>query len=513
MVLAEANASEVRLAEEPDDTVPAEATVFLGAVGVLLVLLLLAFLYMNKRICLYDLGGHCCEELLAKPSHYNVRTSVHEPADGGDSSSEPDETVHGGIGYERPSLYRQFSLQPAPAGTAPDRPPSTDRGPDLSLAERGRVGGGTSSSSSSTTSGEDDLTSSLRHRDVRRHGQLSGRTRSLDAPPEASTAPCLGPRITHTEERLFDVADLEEPDLRSPCGAVEVAFAYDFPTKKLTAQLLQARNVPSRDRGGASSAQVRLVLLPGKKSRLRSRVQPGPNPQFNEALVFHKVSAEDLPSMGVRLRLYGCERLRRERMIGEAAVPFSSVNMEQQTPQWVSLQPRANMTLAPSGSSGDISSLSRSDSTGSTQSIQRGGLPELLLGLQYSAATGRLAAEVVKGSQFRSSVGSRAPDTYVRLHLLTCNGQEIARSKTSLRRGQPNPLYKETFIFQVPLFQLCDVTLMVSVYNKRSMKKRDLIGWFALGHNSSGAEERSHWTDLRHARDVQICRWHVLCEE
>ena len=54
---------------------------------------------------------------------------------------------------------------------------------------------------------------------------------------------------------------------------------------------------------------------------------------------------------------------------------------------------------------------------------------------------------------------------------------------------------------------------MVSVYNKRNMKKRDLIGWFALGHNSSGAEERSHWTDLREARGVQICRWHVLCEE
>ena len=65
----------------------------------------------------------------------------------------------------------------------------------------------------------------------------------------------------------------------------------------------------------------------------------------------------------------------------------------------------------------------------------------------------------------------------------------------------------------MPLFQLCDVTLMVSVYNKRNMKKRDLIGWFALGHNSSGAEERSHWADLREARGVQICRWHVLCEE
>ena len=42
-------------------------------------------------------------------------------------------------------------------------------------------------------------------------------------------------------------------------------------------------------------------------------------------------------------------------------------------------------------------------------------------------------------------------DTYVKLSLVSSNGQEIARSKTSVRRGQPNPLFKETFIFQVNL--------------------------------------------------------------
>ncbi len=71
--------------------------------------------------------------------------------------------------------------------------------------------------------------------------------------------------------------------------------------------------------------------------------------------------------------------------------------------------------------------------------------------------------------------------TYVKLTLMSPNGQEIARSKTSIRRGQPNPLYKETFMFQVALFQLPDVTLMTSVYNKRSMKRKEMIGWFSLG--------------------------------
>jgi hypothetical protein len=73
-------------------------------------------------------------------------------------------------------------------------------------------------------------------------------------------------------------------------------------------------------------------------------------------------------------------------------------------------------------------------------------------------------------------------DTYVKLTLIAPNGKEVAHSKTSVRRGQPNPLFKETFMFQVALFQLADVTLMVSVYNKKSMKKKEMIGWFALGN-------------------------------
>ncbi|XP_069118706.1 synaptotagmin-14-like [Argopecten irradians] len=107
---------------------------------------------------------------------------------------------------------------------------------------------------------------------------------------------------------------------------------------------------------------------------------------------------------------------------------------------------------------------------------------------------------------------NRAPDTYVKLTLMSPTGQEVARSKTSIRRGQPNPLFKETFMFQVALFQLAEVTLMVSVYNKRSMKKKDMIGWFSSGVNSSGDEELSHWTDMRESKGDQVCRWHVLLE-
>lgn len=101
----------------------------------------------------------------------------------------------------------------------------------------------------------------------------------------------------------------------------------------------------------------------------------------------------------------------------------------------------------------------------------------MLLGLAYNGTTGRLSVSLIKGklflilfsffhfyffvnffyltvspligSQFRNITMTRAPDTYVKLSLVSSSGQEISRSKTSVRRGQPNPLFKETFVFQV----------------------------------------------------------------
>lgn len=49
--------------------------------------------------------------------------------------------------------------------------------------------------------------------------------------------------------------------------------------------------------------------------------------------------------MGIRLRLYGCERMRRERLIGEAVVSFANINLELENNFWLILEPRANTAV------------------------------------------------------------------------------------------------------------------------------------------------------------------------
>lgn len=514
-------------------TVPTEATAFLGAVGMILVVLVVFYLYLNKKVCFTTVGGFpCCD--VAPTSREKDKKAVARDLGAAfayqdvDTSSDSDEeviqqlhhsaSVQSGFltsaAVRRASCMGQSSEPLAGKSQLPQ--------PDLvSLVESGR-----GASSEPDTGDEEDGTSHRTSADapvppsVRSalHYENGAFLKTDDAPLSLlacgdTDEPML---LDLAEEELRCVGSTrlraEGPDQSTTrCGAIQLSFQYSPASRKLSVGILRSYDLPSRDRGGANSVQVRLLLLPHKRQKFKSKIrQAGEDISFDESFSFSRISPEEVNTMGLRVRLYGCERMRREHLVGEAVLPFASLGLDQETTRWLMLEPRSN--LAHWDSKCEISSLARSDSTGSTQSMQHGGLPELLLGLAYNGTTGRLAAEVIKGSHFRNVAMNRAPDTFVKVTLMSSSGQEIARSKTSVRRGQPNPLFKETFVFQVALFQLPDVTLMVSVYNKRSMKRKEMIGWFSLGLNSSGEEELSHWSDMRESKGEQVCRWHVLLE-
>ncbi|XP_060030851.1 synaptotagmin-16 [Erinaceus europaeus] len=296
----------------------------------------------------------------------------------------------------------------------------------------------------------------------------------------------------------------------SKCGDLDVIFEYRAANQKLTVTIVRAQGLPDKNRSGVNSWQVHIVLLPSKKQRGKTSIQRGPNPVFKEKVTFTKLEPRDLTVCAIRFRLYAARKMTRETMMGEKLFHLRHLHPEGEMKVTLVLEPRSNITSGESPLS--PSAVSHSDSASSTQSLSHGGVPELLVGLSYNATTGRLSVEMIKGSHFRNLAVNRAPDTYGKLFLLNSVGQEMSRCKTSVRRSQPNPVYKETFVFQVALFQLSDVTLMISIYNRRTMKRKEMIGWIALGQNSSGEEEQDHWEEMKETKGQQICRWHTLLE-
>jgi synaptotagmin-14/16 len=53
---------------------------------------------------------------------------------------------------------------------------------------------------------------------------------------------------------------------------------------------------------------------------------------------------------------------------------------------------------------------------------------------------------------------------------------------------------------------------MVTALTKKGIKRKEMIGWFSMGLNSSGEEELSHWNEMRDAAGEEVIRWHVLLE-
>ncbi|XP_056326799.1 synaptotagmin-14 [Danio aesculapii] len=346
--------------------------------------------------------------------------------------------------------------------------------------------------------------------------------------PSDSTA-VLSPEDLSARGSAAQLPKGYDPDPLAQYGTLDVVFDYDSSDQRLSISITALTDIPSVKRTGNISWQVHLVLLPTKKQRAKTIIQRGPCPVFTETFHFSHIESEMIGNYAIRFRLYSVRRMKKEKALGEKVFYLTKLNLQGKMSVPIILDPYCN--IPGSDSQASMSDVSCSETASSYPSAAQGSAPEILLGLVYNATTGRLSVEVIKGSHFKNLAANKPPnglfcclkhliggqvyiirDTYVKLTLLNSMGQEMSKCKTSVCRGQPNPTYKETFVFQVALFQLSDVTLILSVYNKRSMKRKEMIGWISLGLNSSGEEELTHWTEMKESKGQQVCRWHSLLE-
>ncbi|XP_062413484.1 synaptotagmin-14 isoform X2 [Pungitius pungitius] len=346
--------------------------------------------------------------------------------------------------------------------------------------------------------------------------------------PSDSTA-VLSPENMSARGSAARLAKGYDPDPLAKHGTLDAVFDYDSEEQQLAVTIMAASDLPAAKRTGNISWQVHLVLLPTKKQRAKTGIARGPCPIFTETFHFSHVESEMIGNYAVRFRLYSVRRMKKEKALGEKVFYLTKLNLQGKVSVPVMLDPCCAL---PGGESQvSLSDTTCSESASSFQSVSQTSTPEILVGLVYNATTGRLSVEIIKGIHFKNLAANKPPnglfcclkhliggqvyiirDTYVKLTLLNSMGHEMSKCKTSICRGQPNPTYRETFVFQVALFQLSDVTLILSVYNKRSMKRKEMIGWISLGLNSSGEEELTHWTQMKESKGQQVCRWHSLLE-
>ncbi|XP_031435605.1 synaptotagmin-14 isoform X2 [Clupea harengus] len=546
-----------------------EALGFLTAVGVFIVLMILLFLYLNNKLSLENAGPLPCLDDYRKTKESQDKTFPDGDFQGSSSDSEDEvlgkyqeavsrsQGLRGGAasachpkgyGWETRQKYSPLTAEYdgySSEASAEDAnciqrmrrtPPLDELQPPPYQDEDG------SPRMSSTPSDLGDAKCGLSHAsDSPRHsygkcpseGSGAQETESYltkgyeEDVPSDSTA-VLSPEDMSARGSAGQLPKGYEPDPVAQYGTLDVVFDYNSKDQRLAVTVTAVTDIPPLKRTGNISWQVHLVLLPTKKQRAKTGIQKGPCPVFTETFRFSHIETEMIGNYAVRFRLYSIRRMKKEKVLGEKVFYLTKLNLQGKMSVPVILDPCP--TIPGSESQVSISEMS-SQSASSFQSEGQGSSPEILVGLVYNATTGRLSVEIIKGSHFKNLAANKPPnglfcclkhmiggqvyiirDTFVKLTLLNSMGQEMSKCKTSICRGQPNPTYKETFVFQVALFQLSDVTLILSVYNKRSIKRKEMIGWISLGLNSSGEEELTHWTQMKESKGQQVCHWHSLLE-
>ncbi|KAK9496867.1 hypothetical protein O3M35_012910 [Rhynocoris fuscipes] len=112
-----------------------------------------------------------------------------------------------------------------------------------------------------------------------------------------------------------------------------------------------------------------------------------------ESFLFHKINIEELDKLGIRLRVYCWERLRRPKLVGETFIFFAQVNLNLESNMWLMLEP---------------------------PSRHSGGSPLLNHSTKWTPGPDVLSAsDVARVQALQDWAISRAPDTYVKLSLVS----------------------------------------------------------------------------------------------
>lgn len=118
---------------------------------------------------------------------------------------------------------------------------------------------------------------------------------------------------------------LKEVDRVPIFGTVHLQVEYSANVGRLAVTILDARDIPGKSRGGSSQCRFHLLLLPSRKQRFKTKTRSTVNPKFDEKFVFDRILQQDLFRMAIRIRLYGHDKLGKEKLIGEHVLQLADV--------------------------------------------------------------------------------------------------------------------------------------------------------------------------------------------
>ncbi|XP_064867238.1 synaptotagmin-7-like, partial [Oncorhynchus nerka] len=265
-------------------------------------------------------------------------------------------------------------------------------------------------------------------------------------------------------------------------GRIQFSVGYSFQDSTLTVKILTGQELPAKDFSGTSDPFVKLYLLPDKKHKLETKVKrKNLNPRWNETFLFEGFPYEKVIQRTLYMQVLDYDRFSRNDPIGEVSIPLNKVDLGNQQTYWKELKPCSDG----SGSRGD-----------------------LLLSLCYNPQANTITVTIIKARNLKAMDIGGTSDPYVKLWLMH-KDKRVEKKKTVTMKCCLNPVFNESFPFDVPAHVLRETTIIITVMDKDKLSRNDVIGKIYLSWKSGPAEVK-HWKDMMGKPRNAVQQWHAL---
>ncbi|XP_045770920.1 synaptotagmin-7 isoform X5 [Maniola jurtina] len=314
------------------------------------------------------------------------------------------------------------------------------------------------------------------------HNKQLQNVKGQDHPPHPSVE-----EMAFLQNRSISLVDMyiDNSEPSENVGQIHFSLEYDFQNTTLILRIIQGKELPAKDLSGTSDPYVRVTLLPDKKHRLETKIKRRTlNPRWNETLYFEGFPIQKLQSRVLHLHVFDYDRFSRDDSIGEVFLPLCQVDLSEKPSFWKALKPPAK------------------DKCG-----------ELLTSLCYHPSNSVLTLTLLKARNLKAKDINGKSDPYVKVWL-QFGDKRIEKRKTAVFKCTLNPVFNDSFSFNVPWEKIRECSLDVQVMDFDNIGRNELIGRILLaGKNGSGATETKHWQDMITKPRQTIVQWHRLKPE
>lgn len=104
-----------------------------------------------------------------------------------------------------------------------------------------------------------------------------------------------------------------------------------------------------------------------------------------------------------------------------------------------------------------------------------------------------------------------APDPYVKVNVYY-GRKRIAKKKTHVKKCTLDPVFNESFIYDIPTDLLPDISIEFLVIDFDRTTKNEVVGRLILGAHSVTASGAEHWREVCESPRKPVAKWHCLSE-